>query len=102
VETIEAVRSTGVDRFQVFFAAVFPSVLSGIIAWTALRFGTNYIETAILGMVGAGGMGYTILAAMSSYKLGRERLAILVVFVFALGIELVSSYIKRKVKTINN
>jgi phosphonate transport system permease protein len=98
VETIEAVRSTGANRFQVFFAAVLPSALSGIIAWTALRFETNYIEAAILGMVGAGGVGYTILAAMSSYKLGRAGLAILVVFVFALGIELVSSYIKRKVK----
>jgi phosphonate transport system permease protein len=98
VETIEAVRSTGANRFQVFFAAVFPSALSGIIAWTALRFETNYIEAAILGMVGAGGVGYTILAAMSSYKLGRAGLAILAVFVFALGIELVSSAIKRKVK----
>jgi phosphonate transport system permease protein len=97
-ETIEAVRATGANRLQIFCAAILPSSLSGIIAWTALRFETNYIEAAILGMVGAGGVGYTILAAMSSYKLGRAGLAILVVFVFALGIELLSSYIKRKVK----
>jgi phosphonate transport system permease protein len=97
-ETIEAVRATGANRFQIFFAAILPSSLSGIIAWTALRFETNYIEAAILGMVGAGGVGYTILAAMSSYKLGRAGLAILVVFVFALGIELLCTYIKGKVK----
>jgi phosphonate transport system permease protein len=97
-EAIEAVRATGANRVQVFFSAVLPSSLSGIIAWTALRFETNYQEAAILGMVGAGGVGYTIMAAMNSYKLGRAGLAVLIVFVFALGIELLSTYIKRRVK----
>jgi phosphonate transport system permease protein len=97
-EAIEAVRAMGANRAQVFFSAVLPSSLSGIIAWTALRFETNYQEAAILGMVGAGGIGYTIMAAMNSYKLGRAGLAVAIVFVFALGIELVSTYIKRRVK----
>jgi phosphonate transport system permease protein len=97
-ETIEALEASGANRVQVFFGAVLPSSLSGIIAWTALRFETNYVEAAILGMVGAGGVGYTILAAMNSYKLGRAGLAILVVFAFALIIELVSTRIKARVK----
>jgi phosphonate transport system permease protein len=97
-ETIEAVRAAGANRVQVFFAAVLPSSLSGIIAWTALRFETNYVEAAILGMVGAGGVGYTILAAMNSYKLGRAGLAVLIVFAFALAIELLTTRVKKKVK----
>jgi phosphonate transport system permease protein len=97
-EAIEAVRAAGANRVQVFFGAVLPSSLSGIIAWTALRFETNYQEAAILGMVGAGGIGYTIMAAMNSYKLGRAGLAVLIVFVFALLIELLSTFIKQRVK----
>jgi phosphonate transport system permease protein len=97
-ETVEALRSVGAGRIAVFFGAILPSSLSSIIAWTALRFETNYAEAAILGMVGAGGVGYTIMAAMNSYKLGRAGLAVLVVFVFALGIELLTTIIKRKVK----
>ncbi|MFP3090981.1 ABC transporter permease subunit [Treponema sp. TIM-1] len=97
-EAIEAVRAAGANRVQVFFGAVLPSSLSGIIAWTALRFETNYQEAAILGMVGAGGIGYTIMAAMNSYRLGRAGLAVLIVFIFALGIELFSTYIKGRVK----
>ena len=97
-ETIEALKATGAGKIHIFFNAVLPSSLSSIIAWTALRFETNYIEAAILGMVGAGGVGYTILAAMSSYKLGRAGLAIAVVFIFGLGIELFSTSIKRKLK----
>ena len=97
-EAIEAVRAAGANRAQVFFGAVLPSSLSGIIAWTALRFETNYQEAAILGMVGAGGIGYTIMAAMNSYRLGRAGLAVLIVFIFALVIELLSTFIKQKVK----
>ena len=97
-EAIEAVRAAGANRTQIFFGAVLPSSLSGIIAWTALRFETNYQEAAILGMVGAGGIGYTIMAAVNSYKLGRAGLAVLIVFVFALGIELLSTSIKQRIK----
>jgi phosphonate transport system permease protein len=97
-EAIEAVRAAGANRVQVFFGAVLPSSLSGIIAWTSLRFETNYQEAAILGMVGAGGIGYTIMAAMNSYKFGRAGLAVVIVFAFALVIELVSTFIKRRVK----
>jgi phosphonate transport system permease protein len=97
-DAIEAIRSTGANRVQIFFTAVLPSSFSGIIAWTALRFETNYVEAAILGMVGAGGIGYTIMAAMNSYKLGRAGLATFMAFAVALGIELLSSYIKRRVK----
>jgi hypothetical protein len=35
---------------------------------------------------------------MNSYKFGRAGLAILVVFIFALGIELLTTYIKGRVK----
>jgi phosphonate transport system permease protein len=97
-EAIEAVRAAGANRVQVFFSAVLPSSLSGIIAWTSLRFETNYQEASILGMVGAGGIGYTIMAAMNSYKFGRAGLAVLIVFAFALVIELLSTYLKRRVK----
>ncbi|MDR2421623.1 MAG: ABC transporter permease subunit [Oscillospiraceae bacterium] len=97
-ETIEAVRSTGAGRLQVFFGAALPASLSGIIAWTALRFETNYVEAAILGMVGAGGIGYTMTAAMNGYKYGRAGLAVVIVFAFALMIELLTTFIKRKLK----
>jgi phosphonate transport system permease protein len=97
-ETVDAVRSTGAGRLQVFFGAVLPASLSSIIAWTSLRFETNYVEAAILGMVGAGGIGYTMTAAMSGYKYGRAGLAVIIVFPFALAIELLTTFIKRKLK----
>lgn len=97
-ETIEALRATGANRIQVFFGAVLPSSFTALIAWTALRFEINFSEASILGMVGAGGVGYTIMAAMNSYKLGRAGLAVLLIFLFAYMVEALSTAIKQKVK----
>ena len=43
---------------QIFFSAMLPSALTQIIAWGSLRFETNLRESSVLGMVGAGGIGY--------------------------------------------
>ncbi len=97
-ETIEALRATGANRIQVFFGAVLPSSFTALIAWTALRFEINFSEASILGMVGAGGVGYTIMAAMNGYKLGRAGLAVLLIFLFAYMVEALSTAVKQKIK----
>lgn len=97
-ETIEALRATGANRIQVFFGAILPSSFTALIAWTALRFEINFSEASILGMVGAGGVGYTIMAAMNGYKLGRAGLAVLLIFLFAYMVEALSTAVKQKIK----
>ena len=58
-ETLEALEATGVARLGVFMNAVLPSSLAQIVAWTGMRFEINFSECAILGMVGAGGVGFS-------------------------------------------
>ena len=48
-----------------------------------LCFEINFAESTILGMVGAGGIGYSISASMSGYNLGRAGISIIMVFAFA-------------------
>lgn len=95
-ETIEALEVTGATRLQIFFSAVLPSALSQIVAWTGLRFEINFKESAILGMVGAGGIGFAITTSMQGYNYGTAGLAILLVFVYAYLIELLFTTIKKK------
>lgn len=97
-ETIEALRATGANPVQVFCGAVLPASFTALIAWTALRFEINFNEASILGMVGAGGIGYTVMAAMNSYKLGRAGLAVLLIFLFAWLVEMGTTRLKRKLR----
>lgn len=95
-EVLEALEVTGASKLQIFFAAVLPAAMCHIIAWTGLRFEINFQESAILGMVGAGGIGFAITTSMQGYDYGVAGLAIFLVFVYAYAIEWIFTMIKRR------
>lgn len=94
-EVIEALEVTGAGRLQIFFNAILSSSMSQIIAWIGMRFEINFAECAILGMVGAGGVGFMISNSIQSYEYGTAGVAIVLVFLFAYLIERVFIAIKR-------
>ena len=95
-ETIEALEVTGAGRLAIFVNAVLPAALSQIVAWAGMRLETNFSECAILGMVGAGGVGYVISNSLQGYDYGTAGVAILLVFLVAYGIERVFVRVKKK------
>ena len=95
-ETIEALETTGTSRVNIFFNAVLPAALSQIVAWCGMRLEINFSECAILGMVGAGGVGYVIATSLQGYDFGTAGVAITLVFLIAFGIERAFVAIKRR------
>ena len=96
-ETIEALEVTGTGRLSIFMNAVLPAAFSQIVAWTGMRLETNFSECAVLGMVGAGGIGFVISRNLQSYEYGTAGLAIVLVFVIAYCIERLFVGIKKKI-----
>lgn len=95
-ETIEALEVTGAGRLSIFCNAILPAALSQIVAWAGMRLETNFSECAILGMVGAGGIGYVISNSLQGYDYGTAGVAILLVFLVAYCIERAFVRIKKK------
>ncbi len=95
-ETIEALEVAGAGRLSIFCNAVLPAALSQIVAWSGMRLETNFSECAILGMVGAGGIGYVISNSLQGYDYGTAGVAILLVFLVAYAIERMFVKIKKK------
>lgn len=94
-ETIEALEATGASRLSIFVNAVLPAALSQIVAWAGMRLEVNFSECAILGMVGAGGVGYVISNSLQGYDYGTAGVAILLVFLVAYSIERIFVRIKK-------
>ncbi len=95
-ETIEALEATGANRLSIFTNAILPAALPQIVAWAGMRLETNFSECAILGMVGAGGIGYVISNSLQGYDYGTAGVAILLVFLVAYCIERIFVRIKKK------
>ncbi len=85
---VEAMRATGASWIQIMGRGVFPSVQTALISWTALRFEINIGQSAILGLVGAGGIGAELAKNIRIYDFNRAGLVILVIFLMSFGVEM--------------
>ncbi|EHJ95452.1 phosphonate ABC transporter, inner membrane subunit [Agrobacterium tumefaciens 5A] len=62
---VEAVSSTGASRMQVIDYAIVPQVLPSFLGITVFRWDINIRESAILGLVGAGGLGLKLQSSLN-------------------------------------
>lgn len=95
-DTLEALSAIGAGRVKIFFAAVLPSAVTGILAWTSISFEKNFESSAVLGTVGAGGIGYVISNCMNRYAYGQAIVAIALVLLFTYAMELGFTVIKEQ------
>ena len=77
---VEAARAAGATRFQVITHAVLPQVMPQLSDITIYRWEYHFRASAVLGIVGAGGIGFELIAAlrlMSHDQVSAILLAIL-------------------------
>ncbi|MEL6999965.1 MAG: phosphonate ABC transporter, permease protein PhnE [Pseudomonadota bacterium] len=94
LKPVEGLQSVGASWFQRMWLGVIPQVLPNYLSYALLRFEINVRASAILGFVGAGGIGYDLRNAMSWGK-GRydEAAAIfLLLFLTIVLVDQLSSY----------
>jgi phosphonate transport system permease protein len=94
----EAMRSTGASWLQIVFQGIFPSVATSIMSWSVFRLEIDFRYATILGMVGAGGIGWELTSAMRMYRLEEAMFIILVIFVMVFSVEMLGNRLKRLFK----
>ncbi len=82
---VEALTSTGANPIQTIFFSVMPQVLPGLVSYTLLRFESNVRSAAILGFVGAGGIGFLIFDKLNGY-LFREVCTMMIIIIMTVGV----------------
>jgi len=65
LKAVEGLSSTGATWLQRMLLGVLPQVAPNYVSYTLLRFEINIRASAILGFVGAGGLGYELRNAMA-------------------------------------
>jgi phosphonate transport system permease protein len=82
---VEALTSTGAFVDQTIAFSVLPQVMPGFVSYSLLRFESNVRSAAILGFVGAGGIGFLIFDKLNGY-LFREVCTMMIIIIIAVGI----------------
>lgn len=94
----EAVRATGGSWFQLLAWGVLPQVKPRLIGLSAYRLDINFRESAVLGLVGAGGIGDTLNTSFDRYEFDTAAAVLIVIIVIVLACEYTSGWIRRKVQ----
>jgi phosphonate transport system permease protein len=87
---LEALQSTGATRLQIFLRGVWPQALPHLVAYSLYSFECCMRAAAVLGFVGAGGIGYEISVSMRLFDY-RQVLTLLMVFIALLAVMDVAS-----------
>lgn len=94
---VEAARAVGGRALQVQRWGVLPQVLPEIVAFWLYRFEINIRAAAILGVVGAGGIGLAVQQAVVFQRFPRAGMALIVVVVVTIMVDTISGWARRRI-----
>lgn len=95
---VEAVRATGATWLQWVNYAVQPQVMPRIIGLSLYRLDINFRESAVVGIVGAGGIGATLNTAFDRYEFDTAAAILLIIIVIVMASEYISGAIRARIK----
>jgi phosphonate transport system permease protein len=75
---------------------VLPQVSPQLIAYTLYRWEVNIRASAVLGVVGAGGLGRDLKLALSWFDYPRAATLVLAILVLVTGVDAASGWIRRR------
>jgi len=93
---VEALMSLGANKLNVLRYAIMPQIIPQYTSYTLYGFEVNVRAAAILGYVGAGGIGQTFEHNMAWREFDKVGMIIIFSFVIVLIIDLVSSSLRKR------
>ncbi|MFK7859009.1 MAG: phosphonate ABC transporter, permease protein PhnE [Granulosicoccus sp.] len=94
----EAIRATGASWLQLINYAVQPQVMPRLIGLSLYRLDINFRESAVIGIVGAGGIGATLNTAIDRYEFDSAGAILLIIIFIVMITEYSSGYVRRWVQ----
>jgi phosphonate transport system permease protein len=89
-------RRTGARRVQVFTHGIIPSILSSLLGIALYGLDENIRSSLVLGFVGAGGIGFELLSAMSLFQYPPISLLLIVTSVIVIAAERLSALFRAR------
>jgi phosphonate transport system permease protein len=89
-----ALRAAGASAASERFLASLPQAFAQLVAYTLYRWEVNIRAAAVLGVVGAGGLGRVLYVSLSVFDHGRTLSVLAVVLLLVLAVDAVSTWLR--------
>ena len=94
---VEAIQATGGSRLEVLRYAVIPQVLPAFIGLSLYRWDINLRASVVVGLVGAGGIGFKLHQSINLFNYDQVASILLIIFVLVGLQEWFSSWIRHRI-----
>ena len=94
---VEAIRATGAGYPQILSFAVLPQILPDLISFTLYRLETNIRAASVLGLIGAGGIGYLMNTSFRTFQYQEAAAIVLVLIALVMMVDYLSARLRRLV-----
>jgi phosphonate transport system permease protein len=95
-QPVEGIRATGASPLHEVMYGVIPQVLPLWISYTLYRFESNVRSAAVVGMVGAGGIGMVLWDVMRGFQYAQTAAVLLLLVLSVSLIDLLSSQVRKR------
>jgi phosphonate transport system permease protein len=90
-----ALRARGVSETKIFCYATLPQIIPQLVSYTLYRWENNIRAAAVLGVVGAGGLGAVLSFHMSLFQMAETSSVLLAMLALVVLVDALSYWIRR-------
>lgn len=95
---IEAMQAAGCSKPKIILFAVIPQILPAWLGVILYRLEANIRVSTILGLVGAGGIGFELMTTMKLFEYENTAACVLVILAMVFATDLISSKLRKLVR----
>jgi len=94
----EAARAASASPFQVITHAVLPQVLPQLADITIYRWEYHFRASTVLGIVGAGGIGFELIAALRVIRYDQVSAILLTILMCVIVVDWLGAWLRKQLK----
>ncbi len=95
---LNAVRGTGARWTQTLRYGLFPKSVPQVVSFTVYRLEMNFRDAAVLGLVGAGGIGYYIQIYVRGFQYDKVAVLLVVIIAVVTLLDQLTFWVRRSVR----
>lgn len=94
---MDALKATGAKKMQIITYAIVPQILPEFVSLSLFRWEMNFRASTIIGIVGAGGIGFELMTSMRLFQYKEMALILILILVIVTIVDTISSIIRKRI-----
>lgn len=94
---LDALKATGAKKLQIITYAVAPQILPEFVSLSLFRWEMNFRASTIIGIVGAGGIGFELMTSMRLFNYKDMTLILIIILIIVSIVDTISGVIRKRI-----